>query len=210
VSWLGALRRIRNAIWYWLPETPEELRARFDHELWYYRRYREPDAWTPEDMREDDGGDFPSEGDHFEEWIDRIFARFTRMLHKAAADRQLVVVLDGLSGVYAPDLRSRLAPGLLGPAAAESSVRWIVVGTDAQLGGVREGMADAACATVEVNPFTGDELPRVVREFFAREDVDVSAADWWPGVQRVIEKPPPTPWPMVLLMPFLRHYVEQP
>jgi hypothetical protein len=195
-SWLTVLRRIRDAIWYWVPEAASEPRQRFDHELSFLKRYREPEQWTPESGMADDGEEFPSEGDQYHEWVERIFSRFHGMLQKAAADAPLLIVLDGLAGAFQPDITQWVAPKLLEPigSSPRSCLSCVVVGTDRQLEDLTDTVRELAGEPLRVDPFKFAELPRLAREFYAREDLSLVDAPWWPGVLTLIGNAPTTGW----------------
>jgi hypothetical protein len=188
-SWLMMLRQIRHAIWYWAPDLPEQPRQLFDHELWYLRRYRDPEPWASDEMKCDDGEEFASEGDQYHETVERIFGSFRTMLRKVSAGRPLLVVLDGLSGGFLPDVQQWIVPHLLEPMVKLDcpSVAWVVVGTEQQLSVLGDRPPLSVAKRVPVQQFKGAELPRLAREYFARENLPVTGEEWWPPLRQVFE-----------------------
>ena len=171
-------------------------RQRFDHELSAFKRYQEPQPWSYESSQADDDAEFESVGDQFHEWVDRIFGSFRRMLVAVATDAPMLLAMDGLSGVYEPDLTRWLSPNLFEPLARHDNpaLRGVAVVNDAQLPMLTDETRRLAGTVLRVDPFTYDELPRLAREYYAREDVPVTGAEWWPGVQLHLKNAPPTGW----------------
>ena len=186
-SWLAVLRAVRDAIWDWVPELATEPRARFDHELAFLLRYKDPVAWSPEQQERDPFTEFPSVGDKFPDWIERIFASFGRLLAAVAVDDPLLLVLDGIGVVEDVDLKVWLSNHLFEPAGRERHprVHVVVVGTGNDIDRLSHGARDLAGDPLQVNPFRAAELPRLAREFYARLDVPL-ADHWWPQVRDLV------------------------
>jgi len=187
-SWLTVLRAMRNGIWDWVPELPAEPRARFDHELAFLVQHQDPVSWSPESQLADQGDEFPSEGDKYAEWIERIFTSFGRMLAAVTADEPLLLVLDAVGVVEDLDLRTWLSRLLFEPAGREKQprVHLVVVGTGSDVDRLSAAARDLAGAPMQVDPFRAAELPRLAREFYARLDVPL-ADDWWPQVRGLVD-----------------------
>jgi CHAT domain len=181
ISWLAVLRAIRDAMWNnWLPDAPDEPRRQFDHRLSFFKRHRDPPTWTPDDEVEDDGAEFPSEGDHYELWIGKIFRAYRRMLSGAAAEQPLLVVLDSFEAVEPADITDWLCPLLLQSVAQDrhEQVRFVLVGTEDELRPVTPEVRSLAGEPMEMRPFDQDHLLRLAREFSARTGLSVPAAKW--------------------------------
>ncbi|PWW25194.1 CHAT domain-containing protein [Geodermatophilus normandii] len=182
LSWLTVLRAMRDALYDdWMPDAPADPRRQFDHSLHFLMRYRDPEPWTPESSFADDGKEFASVGEDYEEWIAKIFTSFLNMLDAAAGQQPLLVVLDSWGAVEPPDVSDVLCPLLLQPVATErqwDGLRFVVVGTDEQLRPLTDEVRDLAGDRMAMREFRSGELLRLAREFCARVGISLEAEKW--------------------------------
>jgi CHAT domain/AAA ATPase domain len=171
--WLPVLRYVRDQIRLWLPQAAAEPARRFDHELAFLKERLDPDRYTPEFARSDDGGDFDKGSEDFKDWIRRIFASFRTLLQATAGEHPLLLALDHLHKVYDPDLREFAVPHLLTPIAQEQvrNVHAVLAGDAGWLEGLR--VADSTLRLPEPIPvpmFQMGEIYRLGREYCARRN----------------------------------------
>jgi hypothetical protein len=182
ISWLTVLRTIRDALWDdWLPDAPRDARRKFDHCLSFLKRHRDPEPWTPESRYADDGEEFPSEGDDFEDWIRRIFSAFLQMLEDAAGQQPLLVVLDSIGAVLPPDVTDWLCPQLLEPIGTQRQwqhLRFVLIGGEDQLDSLTPEVRALAGAAMKMELFKPAEMPRLAREFSARAGISLGKEQW--------------------------------
>jgi hypothetical protein len=185
LSWLTVLRLIRNAIWEWVPDIHDEPRRRFTHELGYLLDERDPTEWTDGIEEHDDDREFPSEGEHYREWIAKVVVAFRRMLVAAAREHPLLLALDSLSAIHDEDLRDVLAEQLLLPLTTgwsrdglNADVRCLVATSADELTVIPDDFRRTLQQTnIRIRPFRRDELPGLVGEYIARRDLH-PPADW--------------------------------
>jgi hypothetical protein len=185
LSWLTALRLIRNAIWEWVPGVPDEPRRRFTHELGYLLDERDPTEWTDEIEEHDDDREFPSEGERYREWIAKVVVAFRRMLVAAAQKNPLLLALDSLSAIHDEDLRDVLAEQLLLPLTTgwsrdglNANVRCLVATSADELSVIPDEFRRTLQQTdIRIRPFRREELPQLVGEYIARRNLH-PPADW--------------------------------
>jgi hypothetical protein len=132
---------------------------------------KDPLPWSVGSPYTDPGGEYPSVGEHFDEWIDSIFESFFEMLDGAAAGEPFLVVLDSLREIEESDVRDYLAPRLIEPAADDRKwphLRFVVVGRPDELKLLGQRAAGLAGQTLTIEPFKFREVQRLARENFAR------------------------------------------
>lgn len=185
LSWLTVLRLIRDAIWEWVREIPAEPRRRFTHELGFLIDQRDPPPWSEQIVEHDDEREFPSEGEHYREWIAKIVVAFRRMLVAAASSHPLLLALDSLSAIHDEDLADVLAEQLLLPLTTglsrdglDADVRCLVATSADELTVIPDQYRRTLQQTdIRIKPFGREELPRLVREYIARRDLH-PPPDW--------------------------------
>jgi hypothetical protein len=173
MPWLPVLRYVRDQIRLWLPLAAAGPARRFDHELAFLKERLDPDQYTPESARTDDGGDFDKSSEDFRDWIRRIFGSFRALVEATAGEQPLLLALDHLHKVYDPDFREFVVPHLLAPIAKAEvdNVYAVLVGDAGWLEDLR--VADPTLPLPEPIPvpmFQRTEIYRLGREYFARRN----------------------------------------
>jgi CHAT domain len=175
-TWLSVLRAVRDAIWEegWLPSAAVEHRDRFNHELSFLLRQKDPSPWTNAIEHTDPGGEYVRGGEYDREWIERMIESFVTMLNGATGGEALLVVLDSLRAVEPSDVNNYLSPRLFEPAANDITwpyLRFVVVGRPNELDYL--GPRTTSLATkVKIKPFKKIVVGRLARETFALSDID--------------------------------------
>lgn len=200
LSWLSVLRRIRDELWEWNPSSPAEARLRFDHELAHLKEHSDPEPWSPATGRSDDGAEFPSEGEHYLDWIEKILVAFRRMLAAVARSEPLLLALDSLRAVHGDDVRDVLAEHLFLPLAeglpqesCGSVVRCLVTGDDEEMAMIPEHVRRRLGSSITVEPFEPEEVPRLVHEYLARRAL-VPTKEWTERVDYILLHAPRSGW----------------
>jgi hypothetical protein len=200
LSWLAVLRIIRDELWEWISTAPREARLRFDHELAYFKEHRDPEPFSPTRYRMDDGAEFPSEGEHYREWIEKTLAAFCRMLVGAARDEPLLLALDSLRAIHGDDVRDVLAEHLLLRIAegmpredVHGVVRCLVTGSEDEIGVIPEPTRRRLGPLLPIEPFDQKDVPQLIREYLARRAL-APTERWTQNVEYILTNAPRTAW----------------